>query len=53
VPIVIISGDRAALARSQLELSAESFLEKPFSLAAVQSAVRAALGPRNGAPGAA
>jgi len=50
---VIISGDRMALARSQLELSADSFLEKPFSLAAVQSAVRAALGPRNGAPDAA
>ena len=53
VPIVIISGDRAALARGTLEISAASFLEKPFSLAAVQSAVRAALGPRNGAPGAA
>jgi DNA-binding response OmpR family regulator len=49
VPIVIISGDRAALARSTQELSAHSFLEKPFSLAAVQTAVRAALGPRNGA----
>ena len=53
VPIVIISGDRAALARSKLELSADSFLEKPFSLAAVQTAVRAALGRHNDAPGAA
>lgn len=53
VPIVIISGDRSALARSQVEISADAFLEKPFSLAAVQSAVRAALGPRNGAPDAA
>lgn len=44
VPIVIISGDRAALARSTQELSATSFLEKPFSLASVQTAVRAALG---------
>lgn len=44
VPIVIISGDRAALARSTAELGAHSFLEKPFSLAAVQAAVRAALG---------
>jgi DNA-binding response OmpR family regulator len=53
VPIVIISGDRVALARSQLETGADAFLEKPFSLAAVESAVRAALGPRNGTPGAA
>jgi DNA-binding response OmpR family regulator len=53
LPIVLISGDRAALARSRLELSPDSFLEKPFSLAAVQSAVRAALGTGNGAPGAA
>src|SRR5437764_3594773 len=44
VPIVIISGDRAALARSRSELSAICFLEKPFSLAAVQTAVLAALG---------
>ncbi|HEY8806619.1 MAG TPA: response regulator [Candidatus Limnocylindria bacterium] len=53
VPIVIISGDRAALARSKLEINADSFLEKPFSLAAVQSAVRAVLGPDTGSPGAA
>jgi two-component system KDP operon response regulator KdpE len=53
VPIVIISGDRAALARSKAEISAISFLEKPFSLAAVQSAVRAALAPDSGASGAA
>src|SRR5438067_11184764 len=53
VPIVVISGDRAALARSKAELRADSFLEKPFSLAAVESAVRAALGPHNGAAGAA
>src|SRR5256885_4787377 len=52
LPIVIISGDRSALARSQAELSADAFLEKPFSLAAVESAVRAALGPRNGTAGA-
>lgn len=52
VPIVIISGDRAALARSTAELRADSFLEKPFSLAAVESAVRAALGPHNGTAGA-
>ena len=44
VPIVVISGDRAALARSKQEFSATSFLEKPFSLASVQTAVRAALG---------
>jgi DNA-binding response OmpR family regulator len=44
VPIVIISGDRAALASSRQELSASSFLEKPFSLASVQDALRAALG---------
>ncbi|MDQ6857419.1 MAG: response regulator [Chloroflexota bacterium] len=44
VPIVIISGDRAALARSKLELRADSFLEKPFSLAAVEIALRDALG---------
>ena len=48
VPIVIISGDPAALARSAQELGAHSFLEKPFSLDAVQAAVRAALGPRSG-----
>ena len=53
VPIVIISGDRAALARSAQELGAHSFLEKPFSFDAVQTAVRAALGPRNGAVGSA
>ena len=53
VPIVIISGDRAALARSKAELRADSFLEKPFSLAAVESAVRAALGPHTGTAGAA
>jgi two-component system OmpR family response regulator len=53
VPIVIISGDRAALARSRAELRADSFLEKPFSLAAVESAVRAALEPHNGTAGAA
>lgn len=29
VPIVIISGDRTVLARSTLEISADSFLEKP------------------------
>jgi DNA-binding response OmpR family regulator len=52
VPIVIISGDRMALARSKLELRADSFLEKPFSLAAVESAVRAALGPSTATPGA-
>ncbi len=44
VPIVIISGDRAALARSTLQLRADSFLEKPFSLAAVETALRDALG---------
>jgi DNA-binding response OmpR family regulator len=49
VPIVIISGDRAALARSKEELGAHSFLEKPFTLTAVRSAVVAALGPRSGA----
>jgi len=53
VPIVIISGDRAALARSKLEIDADSFIEKPFSLAAVHHAVRAALGQHNGAPDAA
>jgi DNA-binding response OmpR family regulator len=53
VPIVIISGDRAALARSKDEMDAESYIEKPFSLAAVQHAVRAALGQHNGAPDAA
>jgi DNA-binding response OmpR family regulator len=44
VPIVVISGDRAALARCTLELRADSFLEKPFSLAAVEIALRDALG---------
>jgi len=53
VPIVVISGDRAALARSSLELRADSFLEKPFSLAAVEAALRDALAPDNGSPGAA
>ncbi|MEA2661898.1 MAG: hypothetical protein QOH08_1470 [Chloroflexota bacterium] len=53
VPIVIISGDRAALARSKREINAHSILEKPFSLAAVEAAVHAALAPHNGAPGAA
>lgn len=51
VPIVIISGDRAALARSKQEIEASSFLEKPFSLASVQTAVQAALGG-SGASGA-
>jgi len=53
VPIVIISGDRAALASGTAELGADSYLEKPFSLAAVQDAVRAALGGHSGAAGAA
>lgn len=44
VAIVIISGDRGALARGRHELGAHSFLEKPFSLAAVQVALRDALG---------
>lgn len=44
---------RAAFARSPQELGGHSFLEKPFSLDAVQTAVRAALGPRNGAVGSA
>jgi DNA-binding response OmpR family regulator len=44
VPIVIISGDRAALGRSKLELRADSYLEKPFSLAAVETALREAFG---------
>jgi DNA-binding response OmpR family regulator len=44
VPIVIISGDRVALERSKLELRADSFLEKPFTLAAVETALRDALG---------
>lgn len=43
IPIVIISGDRAALARSRTELGAHSILEKPFSLTAVRSAVDDAL----------
>jgi DNA-binding response OmpR family regulator len=51
VPIVVISGDRAALATSTREIGAHSFLEKPFSLAAVQDAVRAALARRTGGPG--
>ena len=53
VPIVIISGDRAALARGKQEISADSSLEKPFSLAAVRSVVRAALGQDSGTTGAA
>ena len=53
VPIVIISGDPAALARSTDVLGAHSCLAKPFSLDAVQSAVRGALGPRSGAMGSA
>jgi twitching motility two-component system response regulator PilH len=52
VPIIIISGDRSALARGKLELHADSFLEKPFSLAAVQAALRDALGEHNSASGA-
>lgn len=51
VAIVIISGDRAAIARGTDELGAHSFLEKPFSLVSVQAAVRGALGPRSGASG--
>jgi DNA-binding response OmpR family regulator len=51
VPIVIISGDRAALARSTADLGAHSFLEKPFSLTAVRAAVQAALGRGSGAAG--
>ena len=43
LPIVIISGDRAALARSAAALGAHSFLEKPFSLTAVRTAVDDAL----------
>src|SRR5258708_8306209 len=43
VPIVIIRGDRAALARSKSELSADSSIEKPLSLAADQHTLRAAL----------
>ncbi|HEY8730444.1 MAG TPA: response regulator [Candidatus Limnocylindria bacterium] len=53
LPIVIISGDRAAFARSTLELRADAFLEKPLSLDAVRSAVRAALDPHSGGSGAA
>jgi two-component system response regulator VicR len=53
VPIVIISGDRAALARSKQEIRAHSFLEKPLSLAAVEAAVLDALARDNGAPGTA
>jgi twitching motility two-component system response regulator PilH len=52
VPIVVISGDRGALARGTLELRADSFLEKPFSLAAVQAALRGALGEPDTASGA-
>ncbi len=51
VPIVIISGDRAAIERTTLEIGAHSYLEKPFSLVSVQAAVRAALGPGSGATG--
>lgn len=51
VPIVIISGDRAALARSTADLGAHSFLEKPFSLTAVRAAVQAALARGSGATG--
>ena len=51
VPIVIISGDPAALARSGPELGVHSFLEKPFSFDSVRSAVRDALEPRTGATG--
>ena len=51
VPIVIISGDRAALARSTADLGAHSFLEKPFSLTAVRAAVQAALARGSGAAG--
>ena len=43
LPIVIISGDRAALARSAADLGAHSFLEKPFSLTAGRTAVQDAL----------
>jgi len=50
VGIVMISGDRAALARATEEIGARAFLEKPFSLAAVQSAVEAVLGPNTDAP---
>ena len=52
VPIVLISGDRAALARGTAELGAHSSLEKPFSLSDVESAVRDALDRGTGAPGA-
>ena len=49
IPIVIISGDRAALARSSSDIGAHSFLEKPFSLTSVRAAVHAALGRGSGA----
>ena len=49
VAIVIISGDRAAIARSAAEVGAHSVLEKPFSLVSVEAALRAALGPDSGA----
>lgn len=52
VPIVVISGDRVALARGTAELGAHSSLEKPFSLTAVEAAVRDALDRGTGAPGA-
>ena len=51
LPIVIISGDRAALARSTAELGAHSFLEKPFSLTAVRTAVDEALARGSAANG--
>jgi DNA-binding response OmpR family regulator len=50
VPIVIISGDRAALARSRAELGAHTFIEKPFSLTDVEAAVRSALGSHSADP---
>ena len=50
VRIVIISGDRAALARSTQELGAFTSLEKPFSLADVEAAVRSALGSHSADP---
>lgn len=44
VKLVVISGDRAALAASRAALGGAAFLEKPFSLEAIADAVRDALG---------
>jgi two-component system phosphate regulon response regulator PhoB len=52
VKLVVISGDRGALAAGRAALGGALFLEKPFSLDAIEVAVRDALGRDGPAAGA-